>query len=185
MDWQIPLIVSALVFVAFLMWRMRPAMGDDSGPGARARALRDAKERIRTAKDDTARAEALCDAGVACAQMVGRGGSAAQYFLRAMRSDPANVEIVTRAAKALERRPMTLESMLWRRLGTEGWEGAQRDAALAALAELALAYRRSLRHRVRGAALASALAALGRPLPPVEAPDSSSASIQGQNRARP
>jgi hypothetical protein len=179
MDWQIPLIVSALVFVAFLMWQMRPAFGDGKKPGERARALREAMDRIAQAKDDEERAKALCDAGDACAAMVGRAGSAAQYYYRAMRAAPANVEIVRRAAKRLEKKPHALESLLWRRLGADPWDASSREASLAALTELAMVYRRSLRLRIRGKALGHVLAELGRPLPPIpEPPESSAAPLQ-------
>src|SRR5262245_55028797 len=105
MDWQVPLIVSALVFGAFLVWRLRPSFGEGKNAIERARALKEAKQRIDTAKDDVARAKALCDAGEACATMVGRAGSAAQYFLRAMRAAPESVDVVQRASKSLAGKP--------------------------------------------------------------------------------
>jgi hypothetical protein len=172
MDWHVPLIVSALVFGAFLVWRLRPSFDEGSNAIERARALKEAKLRIDAAKDDAARAKALCDAGEACAVMVGRAGSAATYFLRAMRAAPESVEVVERAAKSLATKPLRLEALLWRRLGTEPWDGPARDAAIAALRELAFVYRRSLRYKVRGRALAQALAALGAPIPPEPEEDS-------------
>jgi hypothetical protein len=168
MDWQIPLVVSAFVFVAFMVWRMRPAFGDGRTRGERARVLREAMDRIGEAKDDAARARALSDAGEACAGMVGRAGSAAQYFYRAMRAAPENADIVRRAARCLQTKPHALESLLWRRLGADSWNTSTRAASLEALRELALLYRRSLRLRVRGKALSHVLAELGAPLPPPE-----------------
>src|SRR4051794_10671227 len=119
MDWHIPLLVSALLFVAFMLWRMRPDFGSRAGNGATAATLREAKQRIESAKDDKARALALCDAGDACAQSIGRTTGAVGYYLRAMRADPTSAAIVERAAAGLARRPHALESLLWRRLGAE------------------------------------------------------------------
>lgn len=163
MDWHTPLVISALLFAAFLLWKLRPALGSGGRGGAVAAALRDAKQRIDAAKDDVTRAQALSDAGDACAQSLGRTTGAVGYYLRAMRADPTSAAIVERAAKALAGRPYALESLLWRRLGATTWTGDARPAAIAALRHLAALYAGPLRNRPRGRALHHALAALGEP----------------------
>src|SRR6516225_6729482 len=98
MDWQIPLLISAVVFAAFLVFKMRPAVM----PAARASALAldDAKKRIESASDDNTRAAALADAGDACARL-GRTNSAVGFYLRALRTSAESVAIVERAGAAL------------------------------------------------------------------------------------
>ncbi len=167
MTWNLPLVVTAGVFVLFLLYRLRPAM-PGAGRKATGAALREAKKRIAEAKDDAARALALADAGDACARSVGRTTGAVGYYLRAMRTHPASAELVERAATALARRPHALESLLWRRLGAEPWTGAGEAAARAALARLALLYAGPLRSRVRARAIENALAALPARAPELE-----------------
>lgn len=160
MDWNVPLVVAALVFFAFLVWSMRPVLSSSRVPRPKRGALREAKKRIEAAKTPTERALALADAGDVCAA-IGRVTGATGYYLRAMRTDPASAEIVDRAARGLSRRPYTLESLLWRRLGAEAWEGASRPGAVAALRHLATLYAGPVRHTPRARALTHALAALG------------------------
>ncbi|MBX3204342.1 MAG: hypothetical protein KF764_04700 [Labilithrix sp.] len=157
MDWQIPLLVSAVVFAAFLVFRMRPAVT----PRARekAAALAVATKRIEESKDDAARAIALADAADACAAL-GRTNSAVGYYLRALRSDPRSTQIVERTAAGLTRRPGALERLMWRHLAAHSWEGEHRDAAHASLRALAAVYAKRRRHRLRAEAIAHALAAL-------------------------
>ena len=158
MDWQLPLLLSALLFAAFLVFRMRPAVT----PRARASAaaLTAAKKRIETAPDESSRASALADAADACASL-GRTDSAVGYYLRALRSDPRSPRIVERAASGLARRPRALEHLMWRHLAARPWAGESRDAAIAALRVLARVYAKRRRHDVRAQALEHALAALG------------------------
>ena len=163
MDWHFPLLITTLLFAAFLLWRMRPSFGSHAGGGASAAALREAKLRIEGAKDEVTRAQALCDAGDACAESLGRTTGAVGYYLRAMRSDPTSASIVERAATGLARRPHALESLLWRRLGAEPWTGAGRPAAASALRHLAALYGGPLHNRPRSRALDHALAAIGEP----------------------
>ena len=157
-DWHLPLIIAAGVFLAFILWRVRPAVFTRESFENRA-ALREAQRRIEEAKDDKSRALALCDAGDAAAG-TGRATSAIGFFLRAMRADPRSAEIVDRAAKALERRPRALESLMWRRLGAEPWSGDARDAARAALTQLSALYAGPLRNTPRAKALEHALDAI-------------------------
>jgi hypothetical protein len=159
-DWHIPLILAAAVFLAFLLWRMRPAVF--AFPSGKQRAnLREAQARIEAAKDDAGRAVALCDAADASAAQAGGVTRAIGFYLRAMRSDPRSAEIVERAAAGLARRPRALESLLWRRLGAEAWSGDSRAAAKAALRHLAALYDGPLRNAPRARALENALGALG------------------------
>jgi hypothetical protein len=158
-DWHIPLIVAAAIFLAFILWKMRPAVF--ALPSSKHRkSLREAQKRIEAAKDDPARAVALCDAAEASAGQPGGVTSAIGYYLRAMRTDPRAPEIVDRAAAGLARRPRALESLHWRRLGAESWSGEGRAAAKAALRHLAALYGGPLRNAPRAKALENALAAL-------------------------
>jgi hypothetical protein len=91
---HIPLVVAAVVFAAFMIWRFRPVLfepREEPLPGA---VLREFQARIESAKSDEERAFALCDAGDACAQRVGRRAGAIGFYLRAMRANPSSAEIV-------------------------------------------------------------------------------------------
>ena len=159
MDWQIPLLVSAVAFAAFMVFRFRPVV---SGEGrATAVALKEAKQRIRDAKDDPGRAVALCDAADACARL-GRTGGAVAYYQRAQRADPGSKEIAARAADALARRPAALEKVMWRQLASSRFEES-RDAGVVALHALATSYSKRTRFHVRARALENVLEALGEP----------------------
>ena len=158
MTYEIPLLVSAVVFAAFLAFKFRPAVGHEGRVNAAA--LVEAKKRLEAAKDDAARAVALGDAAEASANL-GRVDGATAYFLRAFRADPASVEIVERAAKALARRPNALEKLMWRHLGLGPGEGASRRAAtLATLKVLSQVYGRKPRTRVRQQAVEHLLSLL-------------------------
>lgn len=160
MDWHLPLVITVGVFIAFLLWRVRPAMpGQHNGNGP---ALRDARKRAAEATDEKGRALALADAGDACARRLGRTNAAVGYYLRAMRCDPTSAELVNRTARGLTRRPHALEGLLWRRLGSEPWTGDREGAARAALTHLARLYDGPLRNRLRARAIEHALAAIGR-----------------------
>lgn len=157
MDWQIALLVSAVVFAAFLVFKMRPAVT----PGARASAaaLEAAKKRIEAAKEDTERAIALADAADACARL-GRTNSAVGFYHRALRADPRSPAIVERAEATLLRRPRALEQLMWRHLAAHPWAGAYRASAIASLRALARIYEKRRRTQVRAQAIEHALSAL-------------------------
>ncbi len=157
MDWQIALLVSAVVFAAFLVFKMRPAVT----PGARATAaaLAEARKRIEAAKEDTERAIALADAADACARL-GRTNSAVGFYLRALRADPRSPAIVERAEATLGRRPRALEQLMWRHLAAHPWAGSHRDSAVACLRVLVRIYEKRRRTQVRAQAIEHALAAL-------------------------
>jgi hypothetical protein len=85
-----------------------------------------------------------------------------------MRTDPTSDELVTRAAAALVRRPRALESLLWRRLGSDTFSAERKPAALAALRALAAVYAGSvgsLRSRSRARAIEHILLAMGEQVP--------------------
>jgi hypothetical protein len=118
----------ALLFLAYMVWRVWPRADQARAIGPEVRAARD---RARTAATGAERALALCDA----AELAVRGGarwtSAVGFFLRAWKADPAAAEPVTRAIAALRRRrPRVLEKMLWRRLGSLPWDPAHRAVLL-------------------------------------------------------
>jgi hypothetical protein len=77
-------------------------------------------------------------------------------------------ELVTRAAEALYRRPRALESLLWRRLGSDTFTAERKPAALAALRALAQLYASgngSVRSRSRARAIEHVLLAMGETVP--------------------
>ncbi len=151
MTYEIPLLVSAIIFAAFLAFKFRPALG--TGGRAKAAALDEAKKRLEVANDDPARAVALADAADASASL-GRVDGAVGLYLRAFRADPESAELVARAAAALARRPGSLEKLMWRHLALGPGEGdARRAATRAALETLIQLYGRRPRTRVRQQAL--------------------------------
>jgi hypothetical protein len=172
MTWQLVLAVVAALFGGYIVWQNRPSLGPRRVGKARREALAAARAKIASATSPSERAEALCDAGDSSAFAALSPTSAAGYYLRAMRTDPTAAEPVLRAARGLTRRPRTLESLLWRRLGGHAWEGAYRAPAIAALVELARLYDGPLRNRNKARAIANTLAALGyvAPAPHAEQP---------------
>lgn len=161
MDWQIPLVISAVVFAAFMIFRLRPVA---SGEGrASAAALREAKQRASAAADDDARAAALADAGDACARLR-RFNAAVAFYMRSLRTKPASKTIAERAANALADRPAALEKLMWRFLATTSYEPPTREAALVGLRALAQSYAKRPRFQPRQRALEHVLAALGEPV---------------------
>ena len=166
MTWQVALAVAAALFGAFIVWRVRPSFGPRKVTKAHLEAFAAARARVLAATTPVERALALCDAGDARASMAGNVGSVVGYYLRAMRSDPTSAEPIARAAHTLHRRPRTLESLLWRRLGSTPWDGTHRPSAIAALIALERVYATALRNRTRASALRFALDALGSPVKP-------------------
>lgn len=157
MTLEIPLLVSAVVFAAFVIFKVRPHFGEDGR--ARSAALKAAKERLSAAQGDAARSAALADAGDACASL-GRFGACASFYQRAMRADATSASLVARASSALATRPRLLESLLWRHLSNGSADPAARDAMLACLTALATLYGRSPRTETRRRGLENVLAAL-------------------------
>lgn len=160
MDWHLPLLVSAIAFAAFMVFRFRPVMSTDGR--ASAVALKDAKLRILGAKDDAARAIALSEAADACARL-GRTNGAVSFYLRALRVAPdaeAVRAIAARAAEALAHRPAALEKVMWRQLASARF-GESREAGVIALRALIASYAKRPRFHPRARALENVLEALG------------------------
>lgn len=157
MDWQIPLVISAVLFAAFMIFRLRPVAGSDKR--ASAAALKEAKQRVLSAKDDAARAFALGDAADACAKLR-RTNAAVAFYMRAFRAAPGSKELAERAATALADRPGAIEKLMWRMLATTPFTGSTRDAALVGLRALASSYATRTRFHPRARALENVLAAL-------------------------
>ncbi len=117
-------IAVVVVFVLFLLYRMRPSsLG--AARGELDQALVAARKRVSAASTPRERAGALCDAGTVAAASR-RYSAAAGYLLRAMRVEPTWAVPVERAAEALEKRPRLLEKMLVRQLGRTAWDDAHR-----------------------------------------------------------
>ncbi len=159
MEWQVPVLVSAIVFAVFLVFRMRPAVTPKAR--ARAAALGDAKKRIESAKDDASRAIALADAADACA-LLGRTNSAVGYYRRALRLHPSSRLLVERAMTGLARRHAKLELLMWRYLASHPSTDEHREAMLTGLRALESSYAKRRRHHPRAQAIAHALEALTR-----------------------
>lgn len=153
--WQSLLVAAtAIVFVAFIVWKYRPlglleaipALGDD---------VKRARERARLATSPEDRAAALMDAGDHAARDPRHTTAAIGYYLRAMRLVPASTEPVLRLRRLLERRkPSVLESILWRKLAHTDWSGDTADVARCAAEGLVALYRGKLRDREKAAAMA-------------------------------
>ena len=159
MDWQLSLVLAAVVFGAFVLYKFRPALGDRVKRPGRAE-LKDARDRLAKATTDAEKAAALADAGDACARTVGLGGEASSYYMRAMRLEPKSASLVERAAQGLARRPRLLETLLWRRLGAEPWMNDHRDATRATLTHLHAIYTKSRRSMMRAKMVERALEAI-------------------------
>src|SRR5689334_9787720 len=112
--WRELVAVAAVLFMGFLLVKMRPSGKRRAALGS---AVRAARERAHAASTSRARAEALCEAGELAVQAGARWTAAAGFFLRAMNADPAAADMVERSVAALRRRrARMLEQMLWRRL---------------------------------------------------------------------
>jgi len=145
-------VIAAVAFLLLFIWRVRPVLSeDDPEPAVRG---------LESAKDDDARAELLAEAGDRFARGIGGGRKAAACYARAMRLRPASLDLVRRAAAALERQPKVLEALLWRRLGAGPWSNDVRPVAEVLLRELARVYEGAARTRPRTRAIDHMLAAL-------------------------
>lgn len=149
--WQLYLPGVAVLFIAFLIWRMRPG-----GPPRRAlRAdVTAARTRAHAATTPRARAEALCEAGTLAAGGAARWTAAAGFFLRAMSADPTWPDAVTQLVAAFrKRRPRLLEKILWRRLGSLPWDAAHRAALQVVTASLRQLYEKERRDAAKAGVL--------------------------------
>ncbi len=154
----LPLAVAAGVFFAMVVWRVRPAVAFGRRPGVSKAAVQGHLARAEAATDERERALALCDA----ADLMTAGGARGLY-LRALRTDPQSALVVERTVRGLQRRPRTLESVLWRHLSAGPWtEG--RQAAAASLDALRVLYEGPLRRSVRAKFFAHARDAVREPV---------------------
>jgi hypothetical protein len=155
-DWSIPLAIAAVAFLAVVLWRFRPfvELGGEPKAGAIPREL---QAKLDAVKSEAERALLLCDAAAET-----RTAGATALYLRAMRADPASVEVVERAVGGLSHRPRALESVLWRRLGAAPWTESK-DATRAALDALRVLYEGPRRNAVRARAMTQARDAMGPP----------------------
>ncbi len=143
--WQHALVGAAVLFLLFLVVKLRPV---GFGRPGLAAGIRVEKQRARDASTPADRAEALCEAG-RLAREAGRSALAAAFFQRAMKADETSVAAVERTASALSRRPRLLEKLLWRRLAHLPWDDAHRAAAHATVAALRHVYMHSVRDSAR------------------------------------
>ena len=142
---------AAAIFVMFLVWKMWPSVR----PFHRRHAL-DPRLPVLRAKaavvSGPARAAALCEAGAVSLER-SRQTAAFGYYLRAARADAGAGEPIRGIARALDRKPRSLERVLWRHLSTLDVRSA---AARATLEELVTLYHRT-RDRTRAKAIESLL----------------------------
>ncbi len=131
--WRAALLIVAGVFIVFLLAKMLPFGAGKRGGG---KALSGAKIKVRSAKSERDRAEALCEAAVASLGLPFGSTRAAAYFLRAMRADPTWPGAVEKATVALVRRSRLLDKILWRRLAATPWDDAHAPALRAMMAGL-------------------------------------------------
>jgi hypothetical protein len=150
----LPLAIAAGLFLAVLIWRVRPAVGFGRRPGASKAEVKAHLARAEAAADPKDKALALCDA----ADLHGAQGARGLY-LRALRADPASKAIVDRTVAGLAKRPRALEAVLWRHLSQSEWTTA-REATVASLDALRALYEGPLRKSMRAKFFAHARDAL-------------------------
>jgi hypothetical protein len=166
-------VVSVLVFMAFLIWKLRPLPPLDVALGAPRRVgagvakdaiketVRRERAHARDAQTPRARAEALLAAGRASALLDDGSTAALGLYLRSLRADPTYCEPLRALADLLhDERPELLETVLWRRLAQLSWSGETAPATRCAVEALVKLYRKDLRHRERAIALQKLLATL-------------------------
>ena len=159
--WQAVLAGAALLFLGYLLVRMRPSGG--SARGALSAEVRAARDRARKATDPRERAEAYCRAGNLALENGGRPTAAAGFFLRAIKADPTWAGAIEQVVAAFSRRrPRLLEKMLWRRLGNTTWDAAHRPALRAAALGLERVYQGRLRDGAKRDAMKRLAADLSR-----------------------
>ncbi len=149
-SWQnIAVVLVTVAFIAYLLWRMRPALRPRA-VGRVVRGVAEARTMARNAKTARERAEVLCHAGDLFAAERGGSTAAVGHYLRAMRADPTWVEPIDKLRKLLwKSSPRTLEKTLWHRLAAIPWEGETRAAAAQCLKILAELHRSRLPDHTR------------------------------------
>jgi hypothetical protein len=145
--WREALAAAAVLFLAFLLLKLRPTSGRR---GALSADVRAARARAYAATTPRARAEALCEAGALAVKQGRRWTAGAGFFLRAMNADPAWPEAVANTVAALHRRrPKLLEKILWRRMAHVPWDEAHRPAVKAMAEGLRHLYAHEIRDSAR------------------------------------
>jgi hypothetical protein len=169
---ELPLVVAAAAFGAFMVWKHRPVglLGrshegrDERDEAAASRAEAMLGARLSDAATPAAKALVLCDAADAAAGQLGKAALVRALYLRALRTDPRSAEIVQRASRTLARRPRTLAALLWRTLAAHPWtppaDSGRVNAVATALAVLTGLYDGPLGDPVLARATAHARAAL-------------------------
>lgn len=148
------LLVAAVAFFLVVLWRVRPSFSSEDEPTPpKVRGL-------EGAKDDAERAELLAAAGDRYAASIGGARRAGSCYARAMRLRPAEVALVTRAAKGLARSPRVLEALAWRRLGATPIDDGSREVTRALLGALVTVYDGAQKTRLRARAIEHLRAAL-------------------------
>jgi hypothetical protein len=146
---------AAFVFVVFLVWKMWPTV---RGPFQRRRSIDPRLPPLRekaAGASGAERARVLCEAGAVSLER-SRQTAAFGYYLRAARADADAGEPIRGIARALDRKPRSLERVLWRHLATLDVRSA---AARATLEELVAVYHRT-REPTRARSLEKLLSAL-------------------------
>src|SRR5262245_31547912 len=121
--WRDALAGAAVLFLAFLVLKLRPRR---RGRAALGKQLREARVRAHRASTPRDKAESLCAAAkLACEAR--RWRAVAGFYLRAMNADPTWSDPIDSAIQRLERtRPTLLKTMLWRRLANVPWDADHR-----------------------------------------------------------
>ncbi|MBI5532570.1 MAG: hypothetical protein HY898_07635 [Deltaproteobacteria bacterium] len=151
MDWQnIVVLAGALVFMAFLLWRMRPVRKGVGAVGSLAQSAMQARAKAREATSPRERAMVLHQAAGHLSTQRGGGFAAMSLYFRALHADPTWPDPIEGLRRLLWfRRPRSLERILWKRLSVAPWQGEQRPVAAAAAKALAELYRSRLHNRSR------------------------------------
>src|SRR4051812_44085755 len=100
MGWQVVLAGAAVLFLGFLLVKMRPGRPRRGSLGAEVIA---ARARAHAATTPRARAEALSEAATLAVHDGARWTAAAGMFLRAMKADPTWSEPVQQVVRAFHR----------------------------------------------------------------------------------
>ena len=161
MDWQIPLLGAVAVFLAFMLWKARPAQTRTRGQRAEHRQrMTELESKALAASSPDERAALLSDAAEECAQ-AGDVRRASAMFQKAIEANTGSVETVRRAVLVLAPFPNALSNVLWRLLALAPWSGPSREAVALSLDELAKLYAGSLGNETRSQALMHARHLLG------------------------
>lgn len=159
MAWQYALIGAAVVFVGFVVLKLRLGVSI-ARRGELAAEVRGARARVYAAKGGDARSRALCEAAIVAAR-AGRWTSTAGFLLRAIRAAPTSARPVDLLISELTvRRPKLVEKVLWRRLAQLPWDRQHAEVLAKAADGLAAFYTTRRRDPVRAEVLARLAAQL-------------------------